>query len=100
MNTLKIIEKIATFFSIVSAVFVVISTIATVELIQIASPTAPTDYVVVYTLLNILSYLFVMALSLAVTFVSRRAGKEKPKAPIPPQEEPTQTEEKTQETEF
>ena len=77
MNTLKIIEKIASFFSIVSAAFVVLSVISTIKLVQIASPTAPSDYVAIYTLINVLPYLFLMSLSIVVAFVTRNAGKRK-----------------------
>jgi hypothetical protein len=95
VKTLKIIERIAAFFSIVSAVFVVLSAISTIELINIASGSAPTDYIIVYTILDLLPYLFLMALSLVVTIICRRAGKEKREVPAPPQ-----TEEKTEEINF
>jgi hypothetical protein len=99
VNTLKIIEKIATFFSIVSAVFVVLSTISTVKLVQIASSSAPSDYVAIYTLLNALPYLFLMSLSIVVVYITRSAGKEKIEEALP-KDEPPQTEEKKAEEDF
>lgn len=98
MNTLKIIEKIATFFSIVSAAFVVLSVISSVKLVQIASSSAPSDYVAIYTLINVLPYLFLMSLSIVVAVITRSAGKEKIESP--PKEEPPQTEEKKAEETF
>ena len=76
MKKLKIIGKVANYFGIASIVFAVLLAIVTYYLIQIASPTAPTDYVIVYILSTILPYLFLAVLSLVIAVISRRVEKE------------------------
>jgi hypothetical protein len=95
-NTLKIIGKIATFFSAASAVFVVLSAVWTYEFVLTASSGAPASYVVLYVLLNLTPYLFVMVLSLVVAVVCRGAEKEVP----PPVDQPQAEVKPKEETEF
>jgi nicotinamide riboside transporter PnuC len=73
----KIIGKVATFFGIVSTVFVVLSAIITYYLLQIASPTAPSNYVAFYVLSTLLPYLFLAVLSTVIAVLFWSLGKEK-----------------------
>ena len=90
MKNLKIIGKVATFFGIISTIFVVLSAIVTYYLLQIASPTAPTEYVVFYILSTILPYLFLTVLSLVIAVISRGIGKENLEKEAIPQAQPTE----------
>ncbi len=78
MNTLKIVEKAATYFGAVSAVFTVILVIVTYSLIQIVNATAtpPIDYVVLSILSNVFPYMFLTVVSLVIAYVLRGVGKE------------------------
>jgi hypothetical protein len=76
MNKQKIISKISMAVGIVSIVFVVLSAIDTYYLLQIASPTAPTNYVAFYILSNMLPYLFIAAVSLAIAMIPKSVEKE------------------------
>lgn len=78
MNTLKIVEKAATYFGAVSAIFTITSAISTYRLIQIVNLTAmpPIDYVLLSILSNLFPYLFLTVVSLVIAYVLRGVGKE------------------------
>ncbi len=74
---IKIIGKAATFFGIVSTVFVVLSAVTTYSLLQILSPTAPSNYVAIYILTTLMPYLFVAVISFVIAALLRGPGKER-----------------------
>jgi hypothetical protein len=84
LKNLKLIGKIATFFSAVSFIFVILSLLITYFLLQVASPTAPTNYVALYILTTILPYLFIAVLSLVIAVISWGFGKESLETEAPP----------------
>jgi hypothetical protein len=86
---IKIIGKVATFFGIVSTVFVVLSALITYYLLQIASPTAPTNYVAFLILSDLLPYLFLSVLSTVIAVLFRSLGKERSKKDELPQVQTT-----------
>ena len=88
LRKLEIISKVASFFAIVSFVFVIFSAIVTFYLLQIASPTAPIEYVVFVILSNIVPYLFIAVLSLVIKFTAGRTEEENPEKGALPAAQP------------
>lgn len=88
LKNLKTIGKVARFFAIVSSVFVIFSAIVTFYLLQVASPTAPTEYVVLFILSTITPYLFITGLSLAIAFISGGVAAENLEKEALPQAQP------------
>jgi hypothetical protein len=88
MKTLKVVSRIATFFSIVSFIFVIFSAIVTFELIQVASSGAPIEYIVFYIVSSILPYLFIALLTLVIAMLSKGAADStpEPEEALPPVE--------------
>jgi len=88
LRNTEIISKVASFFTIVSFVFVIFSAIVTFYLLQIASPTAPIEYVVFVILSNIVPYLFIAVLSLVIKFTVGRTEEENPEKEVLPAFQP------------
>jgi len=85
MKNWKLIGKIATFFTVVSAVITILLAIVTYLLLSIASSGAPMECVAFYILSTIMPYLLVTIFALVVAVMSR--GAETPEETPQPTEE-------------
>jgi uncharacterized membrane protein (DUF106 family) len=86
----KIIGRIATFFAIVSFIFVAFSTAITYLLLAFYSTGAPADYIALYILNTIIPYLIIAVLSVIVAVMAKGATEEQSEEALPQEEEQTQ----------